>query len=59
MNKQIQSEIEDITSILNHMESFTSCPHVKDAIPLLKIKYNLIKEYINDSYYRELFSKDY
>ena len=35
MNKQIQTEIDDITSILNHVESFTSCPHVKDAVPLL------------------------
>lgn len=59
MNKLIQTEIEDITSILNHVESFTSCPHVKDAVPLLKIKYNRIKEYINDSYNRELLGKDY
>lgn len=59
MNKQIQTEIEDITSILNHVESFTSCPHVKDAVPLLKIKYNRVKEYINESHNRELFGKDY
>ena len=59
MNKQIQAEIEDITSILNHVESFTSCPHVKDAIPLLKIKYNRVKEYIDESYNREVFGKDY
>ena len=48
MNKHIQAEIEDITSILNHVESFTSCPHVKDAVPLLKIKYNRVKEYIDE-----------
>tara|TARA_R100000353_G_scaffold174370_1_gene142214 strand:+ start:773 stop:952 length:180 start_codon:yes stop_codon:yes gene_type:complete len=59
MNKQIQAEIEDITSILNHVESFTSCPHVKDAVPLLKIKYNRVKEYIDESYNREVFGKDY
>ena len=59
MNKHIQSEIEDITSILNHVESFTSCPHVKDAVPLLKIKYNRVKEYIDESYNREVFGKDY
>ena len=59
MNKLIQTEIDDITSILNHVESFTSCPHVKDAVPLLKIKYNRVKEYINDSHNREIFGKDY
>lgn len=59
MNKHIQAEIEDITSILNHVESFTSCPHVKDAVPLLKIKYNRVKEYIDESYNREVFGKDY
>ena len=56
---EINEILDDITSILNHLQDFTSCPHVKDALPLLKIKYDKIKEYAYESKHRELFAKDY
>ena len=56
---EINEILDDITSILNHLQDFTSCPHVKDAIPLLKIKYDKIKEYVHESRDQRLFAKDY
>jgi len=56
---EIKETLDEITSILNHLQSFTSCTHVKDAIPLLKIKLNIVKEYAHESNSRELLGKDY
>ncbi len=57
--EKINKTLDEITTILNHLQSFTSCVHVKNAIPLLKIKLNIVKEYAHESNSRELFGKDY
>ena len=56
---EINETLDEITSILNHLQSFTSCTHVKDAIPLLKIKLKIVKEYSYESHRGELLGKDY
>tara|TARA_R100001443_G_scaffold12387_5_gene22019 strand:+ start:9288 stop:9464 length:177 start_codon:yes stop_codon:yes gene_type:complete len=54
---EINKTIDEITSVLKHIKDVS--PVTKTAVPLLLHKLKKVKEYIDDSYNRELFGKEY